>query len=43
MGAELEKRRFGATPRQNCLYVQMDDHYAVDALAALAADAATGA
>jgi 7-keto-8-aminopelargonate synthetase-like enzyme/predicted N-acyltransferase len=43
MGAELEKRRFGATPRQNCLYVQTDDHYAVDALAALAADAATGA
>src|SRR5439155_3358221 len=39
MGAELEKRRFGARPQARCAYVQASDHYSQEVLAAHAADA----
>ena len=35
MGADLEKRRFGATPKQRFLFLQTADHYVFDAVAQL--------
>ena len=39
MGSPLEKRRFGARPQRRCLYAQVDDHYGLDVVAALGAEA----
>ncbi|MDP8942742.1 MAG: aminotransferase class I/II-fold pyridoxal phosphate-dependent enzyme [Actinomycetota bacterium] len=39
MGASLEKRRFGARAERGCAYFQATDHYALDVLDQLAADA----
>ncbi len=40
-GADLEKRRFGARGIGSALYVEVDDHYALDAVAQIAAREAT--
>jgi 7-keto-8-aminopelargonate synthetase-like enzyme/predicted N-acyltransferase len=39
MGATLEKRRFGAQVEPRCAYVQAKDHYAIEVLAQVEADA----
>ena len=36
MGAGLEKRRFGATPEPCNVYIQADDHYALDVVQQIA-------
>ena len=40
MGASLEKRRFGARAERRCAYFQASDHYSLDVLEQVAADAA---
>jgi hypothetical protein len=39
IGADLEKRRFGATGHTRCAFVQASDHYGQEVLAAVEADA----
>jgi hypothetical protein len=39
MGAELEKRRFGARPQQHAVYLRTDSSYQLELLAELAAEA----
>lgn len=39
MGAPLEKRRFGARPQRRAAFVQAVDHYGMEVLASLEADA----
>ena len=42
MGAGLQKRRFGAQPIRSDIYVQAEDHYALDVLAQIKAELGVG-
>jgi hypothetical protein len=43
MGAGDQKRRFGARPLRGHVYVQAEDHYALDVLAQIKAELGVGA
>ncbi|MFT5442536.1 MAG: 7-keto-8-aminopelargonate synthetase-like enzyme [Myxococcota bacterium] len=38
MGADLEKRRFGAVPQERFMFLQAEDHYVFDAIAQMTID-----